>query len=151
MRGLQITEAEVFPDWVEKSPWAYIRGLKPSKRKLTVVVNDVNEDYEAFHPDNLIVWFDWKVTTRRKTFSDIKRECCQKYSVSRTRFEGPSHDQVSVLCRQEAWYRGRKELGVSTPRMGELSGNRDHSTVVSGIKRYTAHLSHNKLQPPTSP
>ena len=146
MTLLQITEKEVFPDWVKESPFSHIRNIARPKR---VAVEPVDPDYVAFHPERLMEWYEWEdYKPRRLTFEQIKRETCLKYRVSKRRFEGTTRDASSVLCRQEAWHRGRYEAGVSTPFMAERSGNRDHSTVIHGIQRYAAHLQMNESGQP---
>jgi chromosomal replication initiation ATPase DnaA len=42
--------------------------------------------------------------------------------------------------RQEAMYRMRAETNLSYPQIGRLLGGRDHSTIVTGVKRHAARL-----------
>jgi len=78
-------------------------------------------------------------TVKRTLIKDIKNEIIIKYSpygVSRNDLTAIRRDWVSCLARYEGFYRSRNETGKSYPYIGKHFGGRDHTTVLSGIRRY---------------
>ena len=78
-------------------------------------------------------------SVKRTLIKDIKNEIIIKYSpygVSRNDLTTIRRDWVSCLARYEGFYRSRNETGKSYPYIGKHFGGRDHTTVLSGIRRY---------------
>lgn len=54
---------------------------------------------------------------------------------------GPSRNRAYVAARHEAMYRIHTEIeNMSLPMIGRLMGDRDHTTVLAGIKRHAARM-----------
>lgn len=49
-----------------------------------------------------------------------------------------AHDRARRFAwpRQEAMYRVRQKYGLSYPRIGQIMGNRDHTTILHGVRRH---------------
>lgn len=70
------------------------------------------------------------------TWRDMVSETARKYGLTARQIIGSDQSNHVSMARQECFYRLSKELGYSTPRIGSLIGNRDHATVLHGIKRH---------------
>ena len=48
------------------------------------------------------------------------------------------HDRARRFAwpRQEAMYMVRQKYGLSYPRIGQIMGNRDHTTILHGVRRH---------------
>ncbi|NOS67009.1 MAG: chromosomal replication initiator protein DnaA [Candidatus Peribacteraceae bacterium] len=72
---------------------------------------------------------------RRPTFQEIMEAVSRYYSVSLQDMTGASRVREILLPRQIAMCLGKKHLGLSTTRLGELFGNRDHTTVMNALEK----------------
>lgn len=68
-------------------------------------------------------------------FQDIMRWVCIRSGYSKV--EICSQRRTNDLChnRQLIWQIAKKVTGMSLPQMGKLTGERDHTTVLHGIKK----------------
>jgi chromosomal replication initiator protein len=57
----------------------------------------------------------------------------ESFSVSITELEGPSRRQPLARARQVAMYLCRELTDLSLPKIGQLFGGRDHTTVIHGV------------------
>ena len=60
-----------------------------------------------------------------------------------SQLEGPSRRRVVVRPRQIAMYLMRNEAGMSLPKIGEMLGGRDHTTVLHGCARIADMIEEN--------
>jgi chromosomal replication initiation ATPase DnaA len=79
--------------------------------------------------------------TKPKSFHDIKREVCHKYGITLADMDGDRKFKKFVEARGEAWWRGRYELKKSYLWLAFYSGQKDHTTVIHGVKRHEKKLS----------
>lgn len=70
----------------------------------------------------------------------IIREVCIKYNTSIEDLISERRTQKLVMPRQEAMYRLCTETDWSLPRIGRALGNRDHTTVLHGRRKFEARL-----------
>lgn len=70
----------------------------------------------------------------------IIREVCIKYNISLEDLISERRTAKIVLPRQEAMYRLCTETDWSLPRIGRALGNRDHTTVLHGRRKFQALL-----------
>lgn len=76
---------------------------------------------------------------KRTLIRDIKFDTYVKYSpygLQKNDLITARRDWLSCLARFECFYRCRNETGKSYPYIGKHFGGRDHTTVLSGIRRY---------------
>lgn len=74
---------------------------------------------------------------RAVTSDDIMRSTAEYYDVTIDDLIGPSKQRSLALARQVAMYLHRSMTDLSTPRIGEIFGNRDHTTVLHAQKQVT--------------
>ena len=81
-------------------------------------------------------------TTRRTNISkhSIIAAVAKRYAVTLDDLHGRSRSRDIVVPRQVAMYLLREETGASLQEIGELLGNRDHTTVMHGIKQVERSL-----------
>lgn len=70
----------------------------------------------------------------------ILREVCATHGVTLDQLTSHNRSKKFIDARMLAYYRLHKELGLSLPQIGRYIGDRDHSTVFYGIKRYESNL-----------
>jgi hypothetical protein len=70
----------------------------------------------------------------------ILREVCASHGVTLDQLISHNRSKKFIDARMLAYYRLHKELGLSLPQIGRYIGDRDHSTVFYGIKRYELNL-----------
>jgi len=70
----------------------------------------------------------------------ILREVCALHSITMDQLTSHNRSKKFIDARMLAYYRLHKELGLSLPQIGRYIGDRDHSTVFYGIKRYESNL-----------
>jgi len=75
------------------------------------------------------------VATRRLTPESILSSVCDAFHASERELKGPRRHRHVTLPRQVAMYLIRELTDASLPAIGEVFGGRDHTTVISSIKR----------------
>ena len=79
---------------------------------------------------------------KRATGRDIARQTARRHRIPYAEIIGPVRTKNVVRARHEAFYLIRKLLGLSLPQIGRIFGDRDHTTVLHGIKK---HAERNEL------
>jgi chromosomal replication initiator protein len=73
---------------------------------------------------------------RRKIVADkVLEAVAQAYGVSVAELRAKGRSRRVAVPRQVAMYLLREEAGLSLPRIGELLGGRDHSTIMHGTRK----------------
>jgi chromosomal replication initiator protein len=85
------------------------------------------------------------VGTRQVTSDLIMRETAAAYDVTVEDLIGPSRRRPLVVARQVAMYLHRELTDLSLPRIGEIFGGRDHTTVLHA-QRKIEELMHQRRQ-----
>lgn len=75
---------------------------------------------------------------RQVWISDVKTEVALFYVVGEAELEGRDRDARIVRIRNVAMYLARKLTGRSLAQIARAFGNRDHTTVLNGIRRIEA-------------
>lgn len=71
---------------------------------------------------------------------EILEAASKRYNVSIPEIKGTRRDKAFVKARHECCYRLSKELGYTLVQIGRILGNRDHTSVLSGIRRHELRL-----------
>lgn len=71
---------------------------------------------------------------------DILQTTSFKHGVTEEEILGRRQSQDVVRARHECFYRLSKEIGYSLPKIGMIMGDRDHTTVLHGIRKHEARL-----------
>jgi chromosomal replication initiator protein len=69
---------------------------------------------------------------------DIQRAVCRHFRLSNSALLRKDRHKSVVLARQVAMYICRTRLTCSLPELGRAFGNRDHTTVLHGVRRVEA-------------
>lgn len=85
------------------------------------------------------------VGTRQVTSGIIMREAATYYDVTVEDLIGPSRRRPLVVARQVAMYLHRELTELSLPRIGEIFGDRDHTTVLHAQRKIEG-LMHQRRQ-----
>ena len=64
------------------------------------------------------------------------RRVCHEHGVSFDAVVGPRRDRAIVRVRQEAYWRCREETHASLSAIGKHFGDRDHTTILAGLRTY---------------
>ncbi len=78
--------------------------------------------------------------SRLRTSNEIIFSTAEKYRVSVAEIKGARREKFIVKARHECCYRLSKELGYSLTQIGKILGDRDHTSVLSGIRRHEKRL-----------
>jgi chromosomal replication initiator protein len=77
---------------------------------------------------------------------DITTAVCRVLSVTRDEFNSSSRKQQIVRARQLAAWLYKTELKLSYPYIGKLLGGRDHTTILSGVRKVKEAIAINDEQ-----
>ena len=102
----------------------------PTVRSIAEIMRKLNKDDKKDED----VGFE-KPMKRRATFQEVLEAVSKYYSVSVNEIVGESRVREILMPRQIAMYIGRSRLGVSFVHIGEIFGNRDHTTVMSAVRK----------------
>jgi len=76
-------------------------------------------------------------STRERRIKAIKEQVAFKYGISIACIESISRNRFYVLARDECAYRIRNEIeNMSLPMIGRCLGGRDHTTILTALRRY---------------
>lgn len=70
----------------------------------------------------------------------VLAEVSEKHEIPVSTIKGQRRSLNIIAARREACWRLRKELGLSYPRIGTIMGNRDHSTIISSVRKHSRWL-----------
>lgn len=101
----------------------------PTVRSIAEIMRKLNKE-EPSQKEH--VGFDMP-QKRRATFQEVLEAVSKYYSVSVNDMFGESRVREILLPRQISMYIGKKRLGISYVRLGEVFGNRDHTTVMHAV------------------
>src|SRR3990167_3122333 len=103
----------------------------PTVRSIAEIMHKLNKD-ENSKDQNVGFQTPQK---RRPTFQEVMEAVSKYYSVSVNEIVGASRVREILMPRQIAMYIGRSRLGVSFVHIGEIFGNRDHTTVMNAVSK----------------
>lgn len=71
---------------------------------------------------------------------EIILEVAASYGLSIMELIGAQRSRYIAWPRQEIMYRASKETRLSLPQIGRVLGDRDHTTIMYGIRRYEERM-----------
>ena len=71
-----------------------------------------------------------KIDDKPLTVDDILEKVCHHYNVTQQNVFSKSRKRDYVIVRQVSMYLAQKHTKMTASRIGQLIGNRDHSTVI---------------------
>lgn len=72
----------------------------------------------------------------RPRLEKIVHRFCRVFKVSLSELRSPRRDREVSMARQAIYYWAWRVTGLSSAQIGRRMGNRDHTTVLYGIKTY---------------
>lgn len=79
---------------------------------------------------------------RKVRLSDVTRATCVVMQVPRAAMTSEQRHKAWAEARQVAMYVAHEITGASLPRIGRVLGNRDHTTVLHGVRAMRQRLPH---------
>lgn len=73
-------------------------------------------------------------------YDRIIQEVAAKHGLTPADLKGDRRHRNVAHARQEAYARIQAECGLSTSKIGQIFGGRDHTTVVDGLQKYKARM-----------
>lgn len=67
-------------------------------------------------------------------------QVAHKYEITPMLLKSARRARHIAWPRQEVMWRASRETGTSLPKIGQILGNRDHTTVMHGIKAYERRM-----------
>ncbi|MEM9069169.1 MAG: chromosomal replication initiator protein DnaA [Myxococcota bacterium] len=80
------------------------------------------------------------------TVEDIQRAVCTYFGLKLMDLKSKRRHRAVSYPRQVAMYLCRQRLGTSYPELGERFGGKDHTTVISAVRKITGLLEHDDEQ-----
>lgn len=111
-------------------------------RRLASAANAAAEAIESSHSERTA---DPPLNVEPPAFDAIIQEVAQFYNVSRHNILGPGRIAHNVVVRHVAMYLVRHIMHQSTPVIGRLFGNRDHTTVIYALKKVEREIKTNAV------
>jgi chromosomal replication initiator protein len=71
------------------------------------------------------------------TVEDVQRAVCEHYRIKMVQLTGKDRHKEVALPRQVAMYLARTHLGTSFPQIGARFNGKDHTTVMSSVRKVT--------------
>jgi hypothetical protein len=134
----------------EKQNAAYIEAMRQAGYKTSFMSTSLNDapsiNIEVEWPSYQPLKSDTPETDNDPTIApatsmeDIVQRVCRAYGLTKAQLLGRSRLRLITMARYEAMYRCHRELGRSTAAVGRYLGNRDHSTVINGIRRHEERI-----------
>lgn len=72
----------------------------------------------------------------RPSLDKIVRRFCNVFNVSLVELRSPRRDSEVAMARQAIYYWAWRMTGLSSTQIGRRMGNRDHTTVLYGVRTY---------------
>lgn len=111
------------------------RRLVIDAMRVTIAENSLLKDELAAAKKELgLVHDENELRIKRLWLRDIQREVCRYFNVSRVDFASSRRARKIVRPRQIAFYLARSLTGYTLPEIGRRFGNKDHTTVLHGIR-----------------
>lgn len=115
------------PDYAEPAPvLPYVVNPQAVQETVRDIISVMSEE-KAHLPDP-------------EHWRDIVEEVCAKHCVTAAELFSIRRARHIVKARQEAMYRLSVETSMSLPAIGRKMGNRDHTTVIYGIRSHEARM-----------
>ena len=89
------------------------------------------------------VWLNEELKIPRCSAVGIVDYVCHKYGVSKIDLVSVRRTMDLILPRQEIMFKLRHHTVLSLPQIGRLLGDRDHTTVLHGIRKFQIRLDNN--------
>ncbi|UJW87909.1 helix-turn-helix domain-containing protein [Devosia sp. SL43] len=115
------------PDYVPPAPRVPMVRIDAAVRERVRDILTIAQQHraEAFDPGH---WLE------------IIDQVCVKHDITRGELLSSRRARPIVAARHEAMYRMSKETSMSLPAIGRRLGDKDHTTVLSGIRRHEERM-----------
>lgn len=76
----------------------------------------------------------------RPAWMKVAKEVATKHGVTVKELRSARRDRVVVAARHEAFWRCSKDLAMTLPQIGRCFGDRDHTTVLHGVRMHEKRM-----------
>ncbi|MBZ5761565.1 hypothetical protein LAV84_18385 [Rhizobium sp. VS19-DR104.2] len=90
---------------------------------------------QATHFDAHVRHWEWRLANPGGDRREFVARRCEELGLKHSDFVGSSQKAGLTGKRQIIWYELRLNFNLSYPQIGAMSGGRDHSTILSGVRR----------------
>jgi DNA-binding FrmR family transcriptional regulator len=77
---------------------------------------------------------------RKQTLEDIMRSVCRKFKITRLELKDQRRAAYHVLAHQFFFYKCKQLTTRSYPEIGRFCGDRDHTTVLHGVRKIEGYI-----------
>jgi len=114
------------------------RRMVMRRPELAIIFPSLSAYVEAGYPPASVVYQPENVFPPK--WRVIAQEVAAKHGISIRDIISHRRDVPTVKARHEAFWRCRKETTYSIPQIGHHFGQRDHTTVLNGIRRHEERM-----------
>ena len=90
---------------------------------------------KQIHFDAHVRQWEWQLANRGGDQRQFVFQRCKELGLKYSEFVGTGGRAELIGKRQIIWYELRAKFHLSFPKIAEMSGGRDHTTILSGVKR----------------
>ena len=94
-------------------------------------------------PNSTLLWLNEELKIPRCSAAGIVDYVCKKHGVSKLDLVSVRRTMDLILPRQEIMFKLRHHTVLTLPQIGRLLGDRDHTTVLHGIRKFQIRLDNN--------
>ena len=139
--GLFIPEDVV--DYISANVNENVRDMEGILNSLMAYSAVYNRDIDLSMAEQ-IVRRSIRFQTRAITLEDIIDKCCQHWNITQDDLFSKSRKAPVVLVRQTAMYLAQRHTKLTSIRIGQLIGGRNHATVLHAIQQICDRISTDK-------
>lgn len=85
-----------------------------------------------------------EITVKAPSLNSILDAVSERFAISQDQIMGDCRVHELVVARFAFFYTANKLFGYSTPRVGKFLNNRDHTTIINGVKKAKLRLTRDK-------
>ncbi len=138
-RDNKLISEEVY-EFIAKNIKSNIRELEGALTRVVAYSSLVDKPIDIELCEEALVEILDKTIVRKVDSNYIREVVCKHFGVSEQELDSPKRMKSIAYPRQIAMYLIREMTDLSLPRIGEIFGGRDHSTVVHSCDKITKEI-----------
>ena len=127
-------------EFIAKNIKSNIRELEGALTRVTAYSSLVDRKIDIALCEEALEGMLDKTISRKIDSTYIREVVCNHYGVTEKELDSPKRMKAIAYPRQIAMYLIREMTDLSLPKIGEIFGNRDHSTVVHACDKITKEI-----------
>lgn len=138
-REKKLIDEDVY-EFIAKNVKSNIRELEGALTRVTAYSSLVDRKIDVALCEEALEEILDKSISRTVDSTYIREVVCSHYGVTEKELDSPKRMKAIAYPRQIAMYLIREMTDLSLPKIGEIFGNRDHSTVVHACDKITKEM-----------